>query len=169
MSDKLVAPRPVRARRQARYRRPCRVRRRMPRPQCTRTVRVDWIDIPNGCSEGSSSSGGSSNNAQCYQLQKMYFPKNPESQERRRGAGWVNIFEKEGTQEISVELSGLEPGSILMFRVKAKDRCGWGRYSQPSEPYIVDEEERKQQESFHRIDPNEIKVTPEKNMRRRNS
>lgn len=80
-----------------------------------------------------------------FQVQKREYPEDDpktdeDSQPDSKAPGWRDIFSRQGFDGKMYEITGLQPNTVLQFRVKGKNNLGWGKFSRPSDPYTTTKE-----------------------------
>jgi len=83
-----------------------------------------------------------------YQVQKREF----DTEDQTKIPPWTDLFPQKGVTCQEFEVTGLAPGSLTQFRVKAHNSLGWGKFSRASDPFPTDNK-------FTGDDSSEIKGT----------
>mmetsp|Transcript_16309 Transcript_16309/g.24579 ORF Transcript_16309/g.24579 Transcript_16309/m.24579 type:complete len:640 (+) Transcript_16309:228-2147(+) len=73
-----------------------------------------------------------------FQVQKRSFL---DSKSDSKVPNWEDVFSREGFDGKMYEITGLQPRTVLQFRVKGKNSHGWGKFSRPSDPFTTTKEE----------------------------
>ncbi len=79
--------------------------------------------------------GGGHLQIDAFQLQKRTFP--DDEGDEGKVPEWIDVFSRQGFDGKMYEVTGLQPNTVLQFRVKGRNSMGWGKFSRPSEPFTT--------------------------------